>query len=177
MKWLKNDTGLITVLNCYNRFLKLCNIYSIYSQYFNWHIQLWSPILGSIWCITGGNSQCVPVEGWSSPLDDIWPPPSTTLYIYEIIERNKLIDTIPTWGPLFSISFDLIINSYGSSSWLTILSFKANNASSNVGNFGDRIPAMHLNGGKLYFKNAVGENPNYAFYNYILTRKWYNIQT
>ena len=107
----------------------------------------------------------------------MWPPPSITLYIYEMIERNNLLDTIPTWGPLFSISFDLIINSYGSSSsWLTILSFRANNSSSNYGNFGDRIPAMHLNGGKLYFENAVGENPNYHFNERILPRKWYNIQ-
>ena len=45
-----------------------------------------------------------------------------------------------------------------------------------MGNFGDRIPAMHLNGGKLYFINAVGENSNYHFNERILPRKWYNIQ-
>ena len=107
----------------------------------------------------------------------MWPPPSITLYIYEMIERNNLLDTIPTWGPLFSISFDLIINSYGSSgSWHTILAFKANNSSSNCCNFGDRIPKIELNGGKLYFENAVGENPNYHFNERILPRKWYNIQ-
>ena len=90
-------------------------------------------------------------------------------------ERNKLISTIPSWGPLFRINFDVYLDSLGSG-WQSLLAFKGNNAASNIGEFGDRVPIIELNDGKLYFLTAINGNPNFHFTpRGVQVGKWYKI--
>ena len=42
------------------------------------------------------------------------------------IQRNKEIGTIDSWGPLFRVSFDLIIHSLLQDVWSSLLAFSAN---------------------------------------------------
>ena len=74
------------------------------------------------------------------------------------IERNKLIDTIPSWGPYYRVNFDLHINSFGSG-WSSVISFRGNNAAQTCCNMGDRTPIMQLEEAhrRMYFIMSLRE--------------------
>ena len=95
------------------------------------------------------------------------------------VKRNTEIETIPTWGPLFRVSFDLKINSQVSSNngWASVLSFKGNEGATDRSKYGDRIPAIFLHKkGFLHFTSGVNGNRNHAFnFNSIKLNKWYSI--
>ena len=94
------------------------------------------------------------------------------------IERNKEIGFIATWGPLFSVSFDLMITSFENEAWTDILAFKANGAVSDKA-IGDRIPAILLQKtGFIWFVNLInGEQTGSAamFKVDVELNKWYHI--
>ena len=95
----------------------------------------------------------------------------------EMIEKGRLIDTVSSWGPLFRISFDLFITSFGPSVWSSILSFKGNGGTNNCCNNGDRIPIVQLHdNGELYFINSINGNGNAYFHTAVDTGKWYEIE-
>ena len=95
----------------------------------------------------------------------------------QMIERGRLIDTVEAWGPLFKISFDLFITSFGPSAWSSILSFKGNGGSNNCCNNGDRVPIVQLNeNGQLYFINSVNGNGNAYFHTGVDLNKWHKIE-
>jgi len=78
-------------------------------------------------------------------------------------KKNNEIGTIDSWGPLFRVSLDLIINKLTSDKWTSILAFKTNDGTRDMGQHGDRCPAMFLNkDGHIYFVSSVGSNANYA---------------
>ena len=96
------------------------------------------------------------------------------------IKRNNEIGTIDSWGPLFSVSFDLIIHSYvkgkGKQGWASVLAFKGNGGTSHCCKHGDRIPEISLNkNGKLRVSNSVSGNKKYQFISNVGLKKWYNI--
>ena len=94
------------------------------------------------------------------------------------IERNKEIAFIESWGPLFSVSFDLFITSFENEDWSDILAFKANGAISDFA-MGDRIPAIFLHKtGYIWFVNLInGEDtsPAAKFKVDIELNQWYSI--
>ena len=98
------------------------------------------------------------------------------------IKKNNEIGTIDSWGPLFHISFDLIIHSYvkgkgkqGWSSVLALLAFKANGGQIDK-DHGDRTPTVAVNkNGHLRFSNSVSGNEKYKFIFNVDLNKWYNI--
>ena len=96
------------------------------------------------------------------------------------IEENKEIGTIDIWGPLFRISFDLIIHSYvrgkGRKGWTSVFSFKGNGGKKHCCKHGDRIPeiALDKNGG-LRISNSVSGNAKYSFISKVERNKWYSI--
>ena len=97
-----------------------------------------------------------------------------------VVKRNTEIGTIPIWGPLFRVSFDLKINSLASGNrggWSSVLSFKKDGGARNMAQIGDRIPAIFLNKkGFLHFCSSVNRNRNYCVnFNSIKLEKWYNI--
>ena len=94
-----------------------------------------------------------------------------------MIERGRLIDTVEAWGPLFKISFDLFITSFGPSEWGSILSFKGNGGTNNCCNNGDRVPIVQLhNNGELFFINSINGNGNAYFHTAVDLNKWYKIE-
>ena len=92
------------------------------------------------------------------------------------VRRNNQIGTIESWGPLFRISMELIIHSHVQDDWSNVLSFKGNGETSDWGQIGDRIPAIHLWKDKSVLKitNTVNGNSDY-FYFKIELNHWYNI--
>ena len=96
------------------------------------------------------------------------------------IKRNNEIGTIDSWGPLFRVSFDLIIHSYvegkGKQGWSSVLAFKGNGGKSHCCNHGDRVPDIALNkNGKLRVSNSVSGNKKYQVLSSVDLNKWYNI--
>ena len=93
------------------------------------------------------------------------------------MKKNNLLQTIGSWGPLFKVTFDMIVHSKPTSYWSGILAFKGNGGSSNLGKYGDRAPAIFYNQrGHLHFTNAVSGKTNYIFNRAIDIGKWYKIE-
>ena len=58
---------------------------------------------------------------------------------------DQLLDTLPSWGPEFRVSFDLYINSFpntNTSGYAEIFRFTGSH--SNYGSYEDRIPALYV---------------------------------
>ena len=86
------------------------------------------------------------------------------------VKRNKHIGTIQTWGPLFSVSLDLRINSHvsqESNGHSNIITFKGNNWKNDCCNIGDRIPMVLYSKRRLTFAHSVNGNGNFYFHFYI----------
>ena len=94
-----------------------------------------------------------------------------------VIKKNTVIGTIPSWGPLFRVSFDMKINSYQKTDWTSILDFKGNGGTREKGKHGDRIPTvLHEKKNKeLIFCSSVNGNENYHIKYKVDLKKWYNI--
>ena len=93
------------------------------------------------------------------------------------MKRNNLLETIDSWGPLFKVTFDLMIHSKVSSTWSSILSFKGNGGLTNYDKHGDRAPAIFYNKrGYLHFCNALDGNRNYCKDKTVDLNKWYRIE-
>ena len=95
------------------------------------------------------------------------------------VKRNTEIETIPTWGPLFRVSFDLKINSLKSGNkggWSSVISFKGNEGKKDLGNHGDRIPAVFMNkNGRLHFRSSVSGNTNHKLSSAVQLKKWLRV--
>ena len=94
------------------------------------------------------------------------------------IVRNKLLGTIPSWGPFFRINCEIYLNSLGSATKSeSVLAFRGNNPISNVGQYGDRVPIIELYNGKLYFFSALTPpDPKRDHVSVgVQTGKWYKI--
>ena len=94
------------------------------------------------------------------------------------VKKNTEIGALPSWGPEFRISFDLMVNSLSGGTWLSVLSFKRDGGKRNGGVIGDRNPAIFLNKkGFITFASGVNGNPNHNFnFNSIKLKKWYSIE-
>ena len=78
------------------------------------------------------------------------------------IQENFQLATIDEWGPLFKISFDLIIYSKNLfSEFSSVLAFKGNGGVDDHSDYGSRAPAIFYNNelGELAFTSAVSGNP------------------
>ena len=94
------------------------------------------------------------------------------------IERNKEIGTIDSWGPVFRISFDLIIHSYvkgkGKQGWSSVLAFEKrtydyNGEMKSV----QKIPTVDFN--KKGELRIFFQKRKYTFNSNVDLNKWYNI--
>ena len=78
---------------------------------------------------------------------------------------NNLLDKLDSWGPLFKISFQLKVNSFGGSpsvrSDQSLLHFTATNTNG-YKKAGERIPAVFVfTDGTLGFRTNIGSTPNW----------------
>ena len=93
-------------------------------------------------------------------------------------KQNFQLATLDTWGPLFRISFDLIVYSNIDSTWSSVLAFRGNGAVHDRNDYGDRAPAIfyHNKDGILHIGHAVSGIKNYTFNRGIELGKWHHIE-
>ena len=99
-------------------------------------------------------------------------------YEYELITKNNLVATLPSWGNDFDISLELWIesltptNKYGYSELLRFTSTNKDCCSA-----GDRIPAIFANkNGFIHVTSQIGTNGN-AYKNVnIKTKTWTKVE-
>ena len=87
-----------------------------------------------------------------------------SFYFYSEIrvKENKLIGSIPSWGPIFKISFDLKVLSFVTCSPDGVANYLTFTATDNdCCKIGGRIPAFFTNsGGFLQLATQINENGN-----------------
>ena len=90
------------------------------------------------------------------------------------VRYNHTIGTIDSWGPFFRVSLDLMIHSYSTKRWSSVLNFNWNGTQGNK--FGDRIPSIFINNDDralvIMHWNRL-ERPK--FYFKINLKTWYNV--
>ena len=96
----------------------------------------------------------------------------------ELITKDNLVATLPSWGDQFDVSLELWIESFtpsNSNGWSELLRFTATNK--NHGSAGDRIPAIFANkAGFIHVTSQVGTNGN-AYKNFnIKTKTWTKVE-
>ena len=97
---------------------------------------------------------------------------------YELITKDNLVATLPSWGDQFDVSLELWIESFtpsNSNGWSELLRFTATNK--DIGSAGDRIPAIFANtNGNIYVTSQVGTSGN-AHKNFnIKTQTWTKVE-
>ena len=98
-----------------------------------------------------------------------------------VVKKNTEIGTIPSWGPQFRVSFEMMIKSFVGGKWANVLSFKGNGATSNCCKPGDRVPAVFIKTNRnkkkyLVFSNSINGNGKYSYkYENVKLNKWYKI--
>ena len=100
----------------------------------------------------------------------------------QIIPRhNYLLDTIPSWGKTFRVSFELCINSWstGNSIGFSGILHFTNDVSCDYCALGQRIPAVFMHKDKkIQIASSIGSNSNDWFHPPIIWElgKWYRIE-
>jgi len=95
------------------------------------------------------------------------------------VENNKLLASVPTWGPTFRISFDLKILSFANCNpdkMANYLTFTATD--NNCCEIGDRVPAFFTNsGGFLQLATQIDYNGNHIARSPNLEENvWYSVE-
>ena len=89
-----------------------------------------------------------------------------------IIGRDQLLATIPSWGPEFTLSLELFINSFpdATTNYAEVLRFS--NTDNNCCEYGTRIPAIFIKAGDLIEVSPPGAAPGQIKVN---LNTWYKI--
>ena len=97
---------------------------------------------------------------------------------YELITKDNLVATLPSWGDYFDISMELWIGSYSGANtngWTELLRFTATNK--DCCSAGDRIPAIFANkNGYIHVTSQVGTNGNANKNFNIKTQTWTKVE-
>ena len=97
---------------------------------------------------------------------------------YELITKDNLVATLPSWGDQFDVSLELWIESFtpsNSNGWSELLRFTATNK--DIGSAGDRIPAIFANkNGNIYVVSQIGTNGNANKNFNIKTKTWTKVE-
>ena len=95
----------------------------------------------------------------------------------ESIGNNRLLDTLPSWGPEFQISFDIKMTSFAGSYYKSIISFTNNPGHCCA--VGERIPAIFLkiDTKQLHVGTQIDSNGNsWANSKRVEINTWYNLK-
>ena len=92
-------------------------------------------------------------------------------------KADRLVKTLPTLGKEYRVSFDIFINSFNTG-WESVLHLTA--TGKDCCNYGDRVPAVFINGGskKFHISSALNGNGN-SYYNVpssLRTGEWINVE-
>ena len=97
---------------------------------------------------------------------------------YELITKDNLVATLPSWGDQFDVSLELWIESFTSSNtggWSELLRFTSTDK--DAGSAGDRIPAIFANkNGYIHVTSQVGTNGNANKNFNIKTQTWTKVE-
>ena len=92
------------------------------------------------------------------------------------VARNRVLRRIGSWGPVFKLTFNLMIHSKVSSYYSTVLAFKGNGGRGDNRNYGDRVPAIfYRQDGYLHITCAVNGKKSYPVNVRIDLGRWYRI--
>ena len=93
------------------------------------------------------------------------------------IKANQLVTILPTWGKHFSLSFEMLVQSFHpTSTWTEFLRFTSDE--NDCCKPGDRIPALFVNNKKktIYPTSQVGSNGDYWFHRSIEAGTWIKVE-
>ena len=90
-------------------------------------------------------------------------------------EADRLIATLPKWGPEFCITFEIFIRTVSKAEWCSAFLFTT--TGSGGGEFGNRIPGIWTrNTNILYLPTQIGTNGNYGHSASISLETWYTVK-
>ena len=90
-------------------------------------------------------------------------------------EQDRLIATLPKWGPEFYITFDLLIRSMDKADWCNAFVFTTNGNSG--GHWGERLPGIWTHKhGYIGIFSQIGANPNAQKNIQISLETWYKVE-
>ena len=96
----------------------------------------------------------------------------------ELITKDNLVATLPSWGDQFDVSLELWIESFtpsNSNGWSELLRFTATNK--DMGSAGHRIPAIFAHkDGYIGVRSQVGTNANAGKNINIKTKTWTKVE-
>ena len=95
----------------------------------------------------------------------------------ESFGNNRLLDTLPSWGPEFQITFDIKMTSFAGSNYKSIISFTSNPG--HCCDVGDRIPAvlLKMDTKQLHVGTQIDSNGNsWANSKWVVLNTWYNVK-
>ena len=100
---------------------------------------------------------------------------------YELVTKDNLVATLPTWGEYFEVSLQIWVESFNPSDqygYSELLRFTASEED-NYGNWraGARIPAIFVNSaGYIHVTSQVGTHGNYYKNVNITLKTWTKVQ-
>ena len=94
------------------------------------------------------------------------------------VAGGQLLATLPTWGPEYSLAFNLVIHSYHANQWGWAELIRFTNQKQDNGIIGARIPTIFLNKPQqaLVFCTQIGQNANWHKYIPLNTKTCYSIE-
>ena len=83
---------------------------------------------------------------------------------YELITKDNLVTTLPSWGEYFEVSLQIWVESFSPTGWSELLRFTASEKDDySDWKAGARIPAIFVNSaGYIAVRSQVGSNGNFA---------------
>ena len=97
---------------------------------------------------------------------------------YELITKDNLVATLPSWGDQFDVSLELWIESFtpsNSNGWTELLRFTATNK--DMGSAGHRIPAIFAHkDGYIHVVSQIGTNAHATKNFNIKTKTWTKVE-
>ena len=90
----------------------------------------------------------------------------------QVSKGSKRPDVFYNWGYQYIIQFNIEINQDFDPTWLNV--FRITSTDSNIGNHGDRVPALFVNKDKnFYFTTSLGDDANHHFiFEYELNKQY-----
>ena len=111
----------------------------------------------------------------------IYTPTYILVGFFGTFKRNKLLATLPKWGPIFSVSLDVKLESFsGKDDLLRLIQFieASKDSGSSCCDVGTRVPAINIykkKGKTFEFAMGLGKK-DFADRNYKVKKgKWYSI--
>ena len=96
---------------------------------------------------------------------------------FELVTKDNLVATLPSWGKYFEISLKIWIESFSGNNngWSELLRFTA--TENDCCFAGDRIPAIFVNSdGNIYLTSQVGTNGNFYKNAHIKLETWIKVE-